>query len=85
MSLLSRSIITATVLYDANSVVDISKIEHKLFFSNGTSTEIMVRENSDEVIYLLIEAPAMSIGLKTNFLLIRRHFTRRRTKCCFGS
>lgn len=41
-----RSVVTATVLYDSNSIVDISQIQHRLQLSNTTS-DISVRDNAD--------------------------------------
>jgi Cadherin domain len=42
-----RSVVTATVLYDSNSVVDIEKIQQKL--SNEQSSGIIIREDSSAV------------------------------------
>lgn len=41
-----KSVVTATVLYDSNSVVDISQIQRRLQQYNSTS-DISVRENAD--------------------------------------
>jgi hypothetical protein len=42
-----RSVVTATVLYDSNSVVDIAKIQQKL--SNEQNSGIIIREDSSAV------------------------------------
>jgi Cadherin domain len=49
-----RSVVTATVLYDTNSVVDIEKIQQKL--SNEQNSGIIIREDSSAVSF--IERPA---------------------------
>lgn len=41
-----RSVVTATVLYDSNSVVDISQIQKRLSLNNSTSG-ISIRDNTD--------------------------------------
>lgn len=41
-----KSVVTATVLYDSNSVVDISQIQRRLQLNNSTS-DISVRDNAD--------------------------------------
>lgn len=42
-----RSVVTATVLYDSNSVVDISQIQKRLLLNNSTSG-ISIRDNTNE-------------------------------------
>lgn len=46
-----KSVVTATVLYDSNSVVDISQIQHRLQLGNSTS-DISVRDNADAEVNL---------------------------------
>lgn len=41
-----KSVVTATVLYDSNSVVDISQIQRRLQQNNSTS-DISIRDNAD--------------------------------------
>lgn len=41
-----RSVVTATVLYDSNSIVDISQIQKRLL-SNDTTANISIRDNSE--------------------------------------
>lgn len=41
-----RSVVTATVLYDSNSIVDISQIQKRLQLNNSTSG-ISIRDNTD--------------------------------------
>ncbi|XP_055377610.1 cadherin-86C [Condylostylus longicornis] len=45
-----RSVVTATVLYDGNSVVDLSQIQQRLSQRNS-SFAVMTRDDSDETIY----------------------------------
>lgn len=53
-SLLHRSVVTATVLYDSNSVVDISQIQKRLQLNNSTSG-ISIRDNTDAEVRSLIK------------------------------
>lgn len=41
-----RSVVTATVLYDSNSIVDISQIQKRLLL-NDTTANISIRDNSE--------------------------------------
>lgn len=63
-----RSVVTATVLYDSNSVVDISQIQKRLLLNNSTSG-ISIRDNTNEEVWAF-QMLAMHFGISIWILIL---------------